>query len=84
MIVLTSFCRYKQRLISRENMRSLRPLLIQYYPHIFGDEGQQLEEVLERVVVEHNMLAASYLYNNITLENLGELLEVESSQVGLA
>ncbi|VDD75607.1 unnamed protein product [Mesocestoides corti] len=87
---------YKRRLISRESLRSLHPLLIHYYPQLFGSANeagdasvkgdgceqreQQLQDVLERVVVEHNMLAASLIYNNITLENLGELLEVEASQ----
>ena len=32
--------------------------------------------ILEHAVIEHNLLAASKLYNNITLEGLGQLLEI--------
>lgn len=76
-----SLFRYKQRLVSRESMKKLRPSLIQYYPQLFENGEEQIGEILERVVVEHNMLAASYLYKNITLENLGELLEIDAKQV---
>jgi COP9 signalosome complex subunit 4 len=31
---------------------------------------------LERAVIEHNLLSASKLYNNITFEELGALLEI--------
>ena len=33
--------------------------------------------ILERAVTEHNLLAASKLYNNITFLELGALLEVD-------
>ncbi|BHF67130.1 COP9 signalosome complex subunit 4 [Sparganum proliferum] len=39
-----------------------------------------IQNILERVTVEHNMLAASLIYNNISLSNLGELLEVDASR----
>lgn len=81
---LVSFDRHMRRLISREALQSLQPLLIQYYPQLFGADGdrkQELAEVLERVVVEHNVLAASLIYNAITLTNLAELLGVEVNQV---
>lgn len=32
--------------------------------------------ILERAVIEHNLLSASKLYNNITFEELGALLEI--------
>ena len=32
--------------------------------------------ILDHSVVQHNLLAASKLYNNITLQGLGELLEI--------
>jgi len=34
--------------------------------------------VLDRAVIEHNLLAASKLYNNITFEELGSLLEIDA------
>nr|CDS26014.1 cop9 complex subunit [Hymenolepis microstoma] len=45
-----------------------------------GGNSQKLDAVLERVVVEHNMIAASKVYSNITLKNLAELLEIETEQ----
>lgn len=32
--------------------------------------------ILDRAVIEHNLLSASKLYNNITFEELGALLEI--------
>lgn len=34
--------------------------------------------ILDHAVVEHNLLAASKLYNNITFDGLGALLEIPS------
>ncbi|VEL07968.1 unnamed protein product [Protopolystoma xenopodis] len=39
--------------------------------------------ILERAAVEHNMLAASLIYNNISLHNLGGLLEISSEEVNV-
>jgi len=33
--------------------------------------------LLDRAAIEHNLLAASRLYNNISLAGLGTLLEIE-------
>merc|ERR1712034_172530 len=46
---------------------------------LYKDERcQQLScfNILENAVIEHNLLAASKLYNNITFEGLGALLEI--------
>ncbi len=32
--------------------------------------------ILDRAVIEHNLLSASKLYNNISFEELGSLLEI--------
>lgn len=37
-------------------------------------------QVLERAVIEHNMLAASKLYNNISFEQLGALLGIDAAK----
>lgn len=37
--------------------------------------------ILDRAVVEHNLLSASKLYNNITFQELGALLEIPSAKV---
>lgn len=36
--------------------------------------------ILDRAVIEHNLLSASKLYNNITFEELGALLEIKPSK----
>ena len=36
--------------------------------------------VLDRAVVEHNMLAVSKLYTNISFEQLGALLDIDSEK----
>jgi len=36
--------------------------------------------LLERAVIEHNLLAASKVYNNIRFEDLGSLLQIPSEQ----
>ncbi len=38
-------------------------------------------KVHERAIIEHNLLAASRIYNNITFEELGALLEIAPEQV---
>ena len=40
--------------------------------------------ILDRAVIEHNLLSASKLYNNISFEELGALLEIPPVKVGLA
>jgi len=37
--------------------------------------------ILERAVVEHNLLSASKLYNNITFAELGNLLGISPTKV---
>lgn len=44
-------------------------------PHQMAVTGDGTN-VLERAVMEHNLLSASKLYNNITFEELGSLLEI--------
>lgn len=39
--------------------------------------------ILDRAVVEHNLLSASKLYTNITFAELGSLLEIPASKVRL-
>lgn len=36
--------------------------------------------ILERAVIEHNLLSASKLYNNVTFNELGALLEISPSK----
>uniref|UniRef100_A0A665WYS4 COP9 signalosome complex subunit 4 n=1 Tax=Echeneis naucrates TaxID=173247 RepID=A0A665WYS4_ECHNA len=46
-----------------------------HFSFIFGD-SKPGSSILDRAVIEHNLLSASKLYNNITFEELGALLEI--------
>ena len=37
--------------------------------------------ILDRAVIEHNLLSASKLYNNISFDELGSLLEIPPAKV---
>lgn len=63
---------HMDRLLQAEQVEALRPLL---QPHQL-DAKVDDESVLDRAVVEHNLLAASKLYSNIKFVELGSLLRV--------
>jgi COP9 signalosome complex subunit 4 len=48
-------------------------------PHQMADLSDG-SKVHERAIMEHNLLSASKIYNNITFEELGSLLEISSEQ----
>lgn len=39
--------------------------------------------LIDRAVIEHNLLAASKLYNNIRFNELGSLFEIPADKVNL-
>lgn len=39
--------------------------------------------ILDRAVIEHNLLSASKLYNNISFDELGALLEIPPRKVSI-
>jgi COP9 signalosome complex subunit 4 len=49
--------------------------VIFFYVQEYG-HGKGSATILDRAVIEHNLLSASKLYNNITFEELGALLEI--------
>ena len=55
-------------------------LFIMYYFLLFSLSGST---ILDRAVIEHNLLSASKLYNNISFEELGSLLEIPPAKVVL-
>merc|ERR1712038_1589934 len=63
---------YLDRLIKRTELTEFETLLQVHQKAIMSD-GMS---ILEHAVIEHNLLAASKLYNNITLSGLGLLLEI--------
>ncbi|XP_057375588.1 COP9 signalosome complex subunit 4-like isoform X2 [Daphnia carinata] len=64
---------YLDRIIRRKELVQLDSLL---QPHQKAKTADG-SSILDRAVTEHNLLAASKLYNNITFMELGALLEVD-------
>lgn len=63
---------YLDRIIRRSELQEFGNLL-QPHQKASTTDGST---ILERAVIEHNLLSASKLYNNITFEELGALLEI--------
>jgi len=63
---------YLDRLIRRTELAEFETLLQQHQKALTADGST----ILEHAVIEHNLLAASKLYNNITFQGLGALLEI--------
>ncbi|KAM0790127.1 hypothetical protein ACM66B_005451 [Microbotryomycetes sp. NB124-2] len=56
------------------------PIVIKLAPDAELEQGKTgPETVLDRAVMEHNVLAASRVYNNITFQGLGVLLDLKPS-----
>lgn len=66
---------YLDRLIKRSVELQEFESLLQPHQKATTADGST---ILDNAVVEHNLLAASKLYNNITLDGLGALLEIPS------
>lgn len=65
---------YLDRIIKRSELEEFEALL---QPHQKASTADGLgSTILDRAVIEHNLLSASKLYNNITFEELGSLLEI--------
>ncbi|XP_037557710.2 COP9 signalosome complex subunit 4 [Dermacentor silvarum] len=67
---------YLDRIIRRSELEDFSVLLQPHQKATIADGST----ILDRAVVEHNLLSASKLYNNITFEELGALLEIPSSK----
>lgn len=64
---------YLDRIIRRSELEEFEALL-QLHQKASTVDGSS---ILDRAVFEHNLLSASKLYNNITFEELGALLEIQ-------
>jgi len=67
---------YFERLIKRSELQEFESLLQPHQKATTADGSA----ILDHAVVEHNLLAASKLYNNITLQGLGALLEIPAER----
>lgn len=63
---------YLDRIIKRSDLQEFEALLQEHQKASTVDGSS----ILDRAVFEHNLLSASKLYNNITFEELGALLEI--------
>lgn len=63
---------YLERIIRKSELNEFEAILQPHQKAITADGST----ILERAVVEHNLLAASKLYNNIYFAELGALLEI--------
>lgn len=64
------------RIIRRSELQDFEALLQPHQKACTVDGST----ILDRAVIEHNLLSASKLYNNITFEELGALLEIKPSK----
>jgi len=63
---------YLDRIIKREQLKEFEEQLVEHQKAKTADGST----ILERAVIEHNLLSASKLYNNITFVELGNLLSI--------
>ncbi|KAL1497633.1 hypothetical protein ABEB36_008559 [Hypothenemus hampei] len=63
---------YLERIIRRSELKDFEALLQPHQKATTVDGST----ILDRAVIEHNLLSASKLYNNISFEELGALLEI--------
>jgi len=64
------------RILKKDEIQNFATALLAHQKAKMGD-GRTL---LDTAVIEHNLLAASMVYNNITFDQLGALLDVSSDQ----
>eukprot|EP01006_Ploeotia_vitrea_P059926 TRINITY_DN75016_c0_g1_i1.p1 TRINITY_DN75016_c0_g1~~TRINITY_DN75016_c0_g1_i1.p1 ORF type:complete len:384 (-),score=48.24 TRINITY_DN75016_c0_g1_i1:102-1217(-) len=67
---------YLERILRPDEVNQLREYLKPHHEAKFGDGTT----VLDRAIIQHNLLAASNLYYNIAFEELGNLLGISAEQ----
>lgn len=69
-------------ILQKRDMFTFSPSLLQLVmAHVLDISSLIGSSILDRAVIEHNLLSASKLYNNITFEELGALLEIPPAKV---
>jgi COP9 signalosome complex subunit 4 len=68
---------YLDRIIRGPQLQEFAAMLQPHQKAVTADGTS----ILDRAVVEHNILSASKLYNNITFDELGQLLDVPAAKV---
>jgi len=67
---------YLDRIIRSNELREFSEMLQSHQKALTSDGST----ILDRAVIEHNLLSASKLYNNISFEELGTLLEIPAAK----
>uniref|UniRef100_A0A8D0HCV8 COP9 signalosome complex subunit 4 n=1 Tax=Sphenodon punctatus TaxID=8508 RepID=A0A8D0HCV8_SPHPU len=67
---------YLDRIIQGNQLQEFAAMLMPHQKATTADGSS----ILDRAVIEHNLLSASKLYNNITFEELGALLEIPAAK----
>ncbi|GAB1605634.1 COP9 signalosome complex subunit 4-like [Argonauta hians] len=67
---------YLDRIIRSNDLQEFSEMLQQHQKAITADGST----ILDRAAIEHNLLSASKLYNNISFTELGALLEIEPAK----
>lgn len=67
---------YLDRIIRKSELQEFAALLLPHQKALTVDGST----ILERAVIEHNLLSASKLYNNISFSELGALLQISSEK----
>ncbi len=71
---------YLDRIIRNNQVKEFESILLPHQKATTAD-GSAL---IERAVIEHNLLAASKLYDNIRFNELGNLFEITAEKVSLS
>lgn len=66
---------YAERILRKSEVKPVEESLERHHRATLGDGST----ILERAVIEHNVLAASRVYDNISFIGLGALLEIDPS-----
>ncbi|XP_032080344.1 COP9 signalosome complex subunit 4 isoform X3 [Thamnophis elegans] len=71
---------YLDRIIRGNQLQEFAAMLMPHQKATTADGTLPSSSILDRAVIEHNLLSASKLYNNITFEELGALLEIPAAK----
>uniref|UniRef100_A0A6J0U9L0 COP9 signalosome complex subunit 4 n=1 Tax=Pogona vitticeps TaxID=103695 RepID=A0A6J0U9L0_9SAUR len=73
---------YLDRIIRGNQLQEFAAMLMPHQKATTADgtHVSNCSSILDRAVIEHNLLSASKLYNNITFEELGALLEIPAAK----
>ena len=66
---------YSERLLKKQDVQPVEAILEKHQRATLSDGST----ILQRAVIEHNVVAASRVYDNISFIGLGELLEIDAS-----